>query len=311
MRKPIVFLLLFMGLVSISGLIAWDWPLSSPVVVKDFAGDGGGVFFPGMVLQSRDEAARVKAMNDGEVIFQRQPGRRSPRVAWGGNSALLVDHVDGLRALYSGVEVDTDLPAKVRKNQDLGAVGTSAFFPDSHLWLVLFDRVQGGVVNPALVCTVLPDDRRPLIHSVSALWPDKAEAVALGNREETTQGSFRLFAWMRDLMPSVSSGSNAEGLPARIRVLLNGKIIFSIDKTALRMLDGRQSLVHTTAGHGSHRQFFGNGGSIDCGVVNLSDGNNRLEIIVADFAGNRSGAMYRIHYRSPLGQATGKSGSGR
>jgi len=303
-KAKIVFSLILFCLCLVPAF-SWDWPLSQPRLIKDFAGDENGQFFPGILVRSGDGHTIGKAMENGEIVYGRNPDDPRVQIPWGAARVTVIDHESGYRGIYGGLDANnTAIPARTEKGtnwfikagQEIGALTGTVFADDPHCLIAIIDQRHSGFVNPLLLLPDIREKRLPIIHSVQLAWNKNDKPTILHDRTEAISGQPRLFAYIRDYFPGFNK--QIAGLPRSIQVSLNGTPSYTFAKTALRTKDGRTYLAQSPDGDYDH--FYMDEGLIDLGLLTLKEGQNRIEIRVNDGVGNRAGAMYRIswHKRS-------------
>lgn len=311
-KLPII-TLSFLCLLGGTDLHAWDWPLEKPYIQKDFAGDYWGGFFPGLMISSQVQGATVKSMADGELVFVRQDANGRVKVPWLATTALVLDHDKGMRLVYSGMEEapyqswlrsgPSSKELMYREGQALGVLpSTDPGKKESdaaRLLVTAYDILKGLVVNPVVLAPALPDQRRPIIHTVELQWEKDGPLESLPARTEAKGPTAVLYAYLRDYLQVPGNKDSAAGLPALVQVSLNGQTVFRMEKLGLWSRSGAMALVRTFGSGGEFSNFYLSEGRMKLANLTLKDGVNRLELMASDYAGNRSGSQYRITWKAP------------
>jgi len=297
-RLPVLGVLFFVAVGSNVWIAAWVWPVDVPLVLKDFAGEAAGGFFTGVLLSNATSELplTVMAIQAGEIVYEKHGQFRRSRVPWGKERSIVVDHDDGVRAVYGGLaQVHGSAPATVvlKQGDALGDAVGAGYFSGRHVSLQLLDTRRGGFINPLIVLPLLKDERSPVIHDIRIAWQEGDAMVDFKDRAETVWPRPRIFAHVRDYFGG--NGALNSGIPWSVKLLLNGQEQFVFEKYAIVFTGFSQMLQK---GNGmTPLRVFGHNGYMDLGQINLKEGVNRVEVRASDRAGNRSGVSFRLNYR--------------
>lgn len=139
-------------------LEAWEWPASEAALRSGFLVRDDGLPSRGISFEPTDEP--IRAAHAGEITFSGGRDRFTPGFVQPQGGYIVVDHGNGFRALYDGIEPGAR-SGEVRIRDILGR-------PDANsVRFSVFDMVDGVYANPLDLLPRRWSDRGPQIDSVS------------------------------------------------------------------------------------------------------------------------------------------------
>jgi hypothetical protein len=264
-------------LVGASVLGAWQWPVSEFSIVAGFGEPRSGGVSPGVLLVS--ESGQIMPAEEGEVVFSLRGDGGSSVIPSGLGNFLVLEHEGGFRSLYAHLD-ESAAPEQRRltARQPLGTVGETGFSPGNALRFRVIDVKRSAYVNPMVLLPELEDEAAPRIEDVvlsragRRIWPTGGAPVGTG--------SAALSARIYD--PPARGPYRGDAPAHSMMVFLNGQETFSLALETLSMQAGRLVISpdHPTD------ELYGANLRVRLGTVELSPGENLLEIIARDVAGN-------------------------
>jgi hypothetical protein len=275
-------------LVTAGAAAAIDWPAAGGVPVSNFAQNDGGTPLLGVTFVYEGP---LYAVEQGEVIFQRNAVERvsglpSPLGSW-----IAADLGDGLVSIYARYEGEAEaaISSHIEKQQIIAQAGTSGASKNeaTGFYLSFFDRKERRWVNPAAVLDPMPDTIPPQIGAVR-LKNAENETVNLAQTRTIKQGRYAIFTESSDMV----DGGTRPLAPSNLAAFVNGAEAGTVLFDTLSARDGvlmmyRNALV--PAG-----QIYADPTAYETGEFWFSRGIVMLEIVVGDRAGNTRTASYRI-----------------
>ena len=133
MRRQVLASVFFL-LAATSGL-AWQWPVSDPVVVETFGHNRSGAFQRGMLVAGG--AQPIFPVSAGEIVYVHS---ESDSPASGLGNYVVVEHAQGFRSLYAHLEsVTASSGMTVDETTALGSVGESGMVMGRYLEFYILD----------------------------------------------------------------------------------------------------------------------------------------------------------------------------
>lgn len=277
--------LVLVATVAGSSLGAWQWPLSGFDIEVSFGEPTPAGVSPGLDLVS--EGGPVMPADEGEVVFSFDPAARADGIPHGLGSFLVLEHEGGLRSLYAHLERSgADAANSVSSGDALGEVGRTGFSGGNTLSFRIIDVERGAYVNPMILLPELEDGTAPVITDATlargtATFPARTgAAMPVGTAELTA----RVFD------PASGGPYRSEATPHSIVVFVNGQEEFSV-------------VIETLGGSGGELTFadgrpaeslYTDEGRFRLGRVEIGPGNNLIELIAEDHAGNERVVSFRI-----------------
>ncbi|PIE04821.1 MAG: hypothetical protein CSA76_02245 [Spirochaetales bacterium] len=134
---------------------ARQWPDSQQALVSSFAAARQGAFSRGLHFETSEE--RVQAWGDGELIWSSSEYNSA---SLPGKGLVVLEHEDGFRSTYEGVDVRPDLKDKVSEGDWLGYSGISGWS------FIVTDFRQGRIVDPLGLLPARVIEGRPRLGSI-------------------------------------------------------------------------------------------------------------------------------------------------
>ncbi len=299
---------------------AYQWPVSAPRVVKNFASPRDGEFFAGLRLavEGKGAGARlqqpgtaaetaagtaardVHPVDQGEILFRQAEGYREKPFS-GGGSMTVVHHKGGLRSFYAGLEFTGERLLAGSGADDGGPSESGTVTPYSILGrpasgqeafrFYLYDTQRERFVNPFLVLPPFRDEEAPRLSGLVLVDEGGQTYPLRGDRLEPAV--YRLRGRVSDRIGGESAG--AATVPYSISLFLNGNAVRTVTFDALEVQGGEWVLASLKEGR--YSEVYGPGDSFVLGNMRLNTGRNILEIILRDIAGNETVRTYRIEVR--------------
>jgi hypothetical protein len=269
-----------------TGLYAIDWPVADVAPERNFAQNDGGAPLLGMTFASEGS---IYAVEEGEVVFEQNAGRRASGLPSPLGSWMAVDLGNGLVSIYGRYDKsESGLSSHIEKQQVIAQAGKSGAYEKNGFYFSFFDRKDRRWINPAVVIVnPIPDTRPPSIDAVRLKGPDK-KLVNLAQTRVIKQGSYAIFAEVNDM---VDSGTKPLA-PNSIAVFVNGSEAGTLIFENFSARDGtllayRNALIPAA-------QIYAEPNSYEVGEFWFSRGIATLEIIASDRVGNTRTASYRL-----------------
>ena len=266
---------------------AFEWPVVDPQIVRTFGEQTGDHLLSGMVLQSPQEAVRPIA--DAELVFSYRADSDYSSLPRGLGDFVVVEHSANMRSIYGYLDLHVPPTAdgdwRFGLERSIGRTGASGVATGQQLFLSIMDTEAESVVNPLLLLPPLMDPQAPVIRGAALLNQDGA--VELGPGLRVAAGRYQLGVDARDLRDGAAFA--APLAPYRLELFVNGVQQNRLAFDALVEQDGQRVLI-TQGGETpgvSLRQLY-NGTRIVVGAATLAGGQVRLQIVVADYAGNEA-----------------------
>ncbi len=269
MNKVIRFLLVSFTLsVVVFTVDSREWPDNPAYVQEPFGAARGGHFSRGLSFLS--EGQRVRSWSGGEVIWTSDSG----------DGLLVVEHEDGFRSSYSGIEMRPDLSRNVSRGEWLGYAGEDS-------WLFeITDIKQSRIVDPI---TLLPS--RTNISSA----PVGIVELVNGNRHLELMDEVELppGRWTVVVSDFLSSGLIA--IPVEVSLFWVGESIGSLRFDALEESDN--GVVLKTPEPFLFQHVYNPDGQLWFPDVLLNAGKGTLELRIRDEIGRVVSRSWKLTVR--------------
>jgi hypothetical protein len=266
---------------------AIDWPVAGEALASNFARNDGGSPLLGATFVYEGP---LYAVEEGEVIFQRNAAERvsglpSPLGSW-----IAVDLGDGLVNIYARYgKSEVDVSSHIEKQQIIAQAGTSGASENETdgFYFSFFDRKERRWINPAAIINPMPDTGQPQIGAVR-LKNAESGTVSLAQTRTIKQGRYAIFTEVSDTVDGGTRPLAPNSLAAFVNGAEAGTLLFEnfSARDGLLMVY-RNALVPTS-------QIYAEPNAYEAGEFWFSRGIATLEIIVGDRAGNTRTASYRI-----------------
>lgn len=264
----------------------WQWPVSEVAIEVSFGEPTDEGISPGLKIVSG--TAQVESAAGGEVVFGLEAGETAHAVPHGLGSFLVLEHEGGFRSLYAHLDRDEGAPRTgYDEGEALGAVGRTGFAGGNTLGFRIVDTERGAYVNPLLLLPELPDEVPPAVEEV-ALFRGEQEFPLLRGAALPT-GTYELLARIYD--PARSGPYRDAASPYAVTVFANGRQRFEV---ALETLTGEEDGAVSFAADRPAAELYRPDGRLRLGRVSVGLGNNLIEIVAEDYAGNERVASFQI-----------------
>lgn len=267
MRIALGFLLLIQSLT----LVALQWPVGEPLLIRTFGESEEGVLETGIRVGSPSGA--VRPYLPGEMIF-RDTRHYGPGVDQG---VIVLQHDNGFRSCYGRLEPaqNTKERSYFKEEDQLGRVTEILRFSvrdvESNLW-----------VNPLFMFTAPRDRFEPRIEEVLLVSGD--QTLDLSRNPIVPSGDYRLLLRVTDRIDR----EDLPVFPYQIKVRYLGSVIFSLSLDSLSL---REGVVAFEDNRRERREIsFTDEGLIDGGILSIGSGRGELEVEAVDYSGN-----HRVH----------------
>ena len=261
-------------------LLAYQWPVSGPVVVGTFAQNSFGGFLRGISIVGRSPV--VQPVERGELVFYSTgPGGAGVPSVLG--EFAVIEHQGNLRSVYGHLALDKELSEGGKTffeaHDELGSVGDSGIAEGAQLFLSVRDLELEQTVNPCLILPPLEDRTRPVIRNAT---------LKSGNTEVTLppQGGLPAGQWeiSMDIFDEASVRYFRPTAVYRVAVYVNGQETFQLAFDAIKDMAGIPRVYPSK--DLSWNDVYAGDWRMRLGTVDLRRGMANIEVIVRDFAGN-------------------------
>ncbi len=290
MKLPTVFLSLLVAF----PLVAYDWPAVDVQVSRTFGQLILGQVLPGLEMVTTD--SNLLAPEKGDLLFLFRPGHQTiQNLPSGLGGFLVLAHEDSLRTVISRIDPE---PAKrqFQRGEPVGKAQVEVGVAESRHRLFVFDQQLGEIVNPFLIYPPVPDARGPVFLDVQVIEEGQETPVSLFGQASLAVGYWQVSIQITDPTP-LTTGFKKEktseiqrGIYA-IEAYLNGAELFNVSLDSLLEKGGVWQVKGIAI---PFSKVLRTEKEWNLGQVFFNEGNNILEIVVRDFAGNGSGKTFRI-----------------
>ena len=274
-------------------LSAYDWPAADVQVSRTFGQRVGSEVLPGVEIVTN--ASSLIAPEKGDLVFLSRPGATVQDLPSGLGGFVMLSHEDNLRTVVSRI-----LPEAERKTfqrgEPLGRVTADAGQQQSRHRLFVFDQQLGELMNPLLVYPPLVDKKAPLFYDVEVLAENSKDPQSLFGKSVLPVGYWEVMIDISDPSTLFSGlpgekGSEIQRGIYTIETYLNGSELFNMSLDSLHEKAGAWIVKGMTD---PLDKFLLNDRRWLLGQVFFNEGNNILEVVVRDFAGNETGKTFRV-----------------
>lgn len=273
--KAYLFISLLLILVTVS-LSCREWPDDSAYVQRAFGASVDGNFSRGVGFRS--DGQRVSSWSDGEVIWTSDLSIGPEKVP--GEGLVVIEHDDGFRTTYRGIESRPDLNNEVYGGDWIGYAGKDRWIFE------VADSERSRIVNPI------------------SLLPSRTDTIELPiDRVELTRGSNSLELkdgmdlnpgrWTVLIHNSPSGTGNAT--PLEISLYWVGERIGNIRFSAITYSE--DGVVLETPEQKKYKQIYNSNGEIWFPDVLLNSGRGTLELWIRDETDRVSSKSWGISVR--------------
>lgn len=238
-----------------------EWPDDTSYVQTAFAASVGSNFSRGVGFRS--DGQRVSSWSDGEVIWVSESSIGLENVP--GEGLVVIEHEDGFRSSYRGIESRPELSDEVSRGDWLGYAGEERWIFE------IADSEKFRIVNPISLLPsrtdtpVLPIDRVELTRGASPL--------ELKDGMDLNPGRWTVV--IHD-----SAAGNGQAIPLEISLYWVGERIGNIRFDALAYSE--EAVVLEMPEQKEYKQIYNRNGQIWFPDVLLNSGRGTLELRIRD-----------------------------
>ncbi|MFO7781624.1 MAG: M23 family metallopeptidase [Spirochaetia bacterium] len=264
---------------------AWTWPVEEFTIDLGFGMPTDGGLSPGLELVA--QTGPVGAAAEGELVFAFDAENRRRTIPHGLGSFLVLEHEGGFRSLYAHLDRESgETSVEFAEAEELGVVGRTGLSGGNTLGFRVIDSERNAYVNPMILLPELEDGTAPRIEDVR-LSRGSAN-VSVGRGASVPQGPARLSALVYD--PGADGPYRGDTAPYAVTVFANGRESFSLAFETISSSGGQIRV----SGQYTRGDLFDDEGRLRLGSVEIAPGDNLIEIIAEDHAGNERVASFQI-----------------
>ena len=243
---------------------AREWPDESSIVQEPFGAAQGDHFSRG--LSFRSEGQRISAWSNGEVIWIAET--ENPPGTVPGEGLVVLEHSDGFRSSYRGIERRPDLKDRVSGGEWLGYAGNNAWVFE------ITDVERSRIVDPI---SLLPTRK-----DMSPVSIGQVEMMRGSNRLNISDGmELKPGRWIVIINDVFSDNSRA--IPVEISLFWVGERIGSLRFDAIAETD--EGIVMEIPDPRSYEFIYNSNGQVWFRDVLLNTGKGTLELRIRDETG--------------------------
>lgn len=291
MKNRFCFLLLMLGGFP---LLAYDWPAVDVQVAKTFGQRVVGQVLPGLEIVTSDSS--LLASDRGDLLFLFRPnGQTIQNLPSGLGGFVVLAHEDSLRTVIT--RIDPEPPKRqFQRGEPVGKAQADVGLSESRHRLFVFDQQLGEIVNPFLIFPPVPDGRGPVFLDVQVIEEGQTAGLSLFGQSTLAVGYWQVTIQITDPSPLVTGFSKERtsetqrGIYA-IEAYLNGSELFNVSLDSLQEKSGFWQVKGINS---AFDKVLLTDKEWNLGQVFFNEGNNILEIVVKDFAGNGTGKTFRV-----------------
>jgi hypothetical protein len=207
----------------------------------------------------------------------------------------MLAHEDNLRTVVAHLEPGP-VQKRFQRGEPLGAVSVDAGQSESRHRLFVFDQQLGELVNPLLIYPPVADKKVPLFLDVVILSETGTTPESLFGKSVLPVGYWKVMIDITDPSPLLTGMTKEKSTEIQrgiysIEAYLNGTELFNTSLDSLHEKGGVWLIKGLTE---PLNKVLIDDKRWMLGLVFFNEGNNILEIVVRDFAGNETGKTFRI-----------------
>ena len=254
-------------------LFSLDWPKKGPIVTRSFGVPDIGEFVSSVSITSRSD--EVFAIAEGRIVYKRPGTDVSP-------SLLIIEHANGLRSVYRGLNILDFEDSVIEKGQLIGK--------GLEISLEISDPVSGQFFNPETLLPKLTDKKAPRVVYFGFMQNDKLYEIS--NDKKFFSGDAEFLLICEDIRGD--------------KLLSPYSIAFYIDGLRQKeyvfdslSYNGKEYLFLWAPSFGSIVKRIDDKSYFSFGKTRLLPGEVKLEIYIKDINGNQTEAAYSIIVSRP------------
>ena len=268
-------LLIFILFLSVSLLVAYQWPNEAGEIAFSFGSFRQGVVSKEITI-AYDSAISIRPIEMGSLLFVQQANCDIMPVRAG--STVIMQNSNHIRSIYSYLDNVTvtstlfeNLPFATARNRD----GYYTFN------FALYDNQLNQFVNPLLFLPLMSQlNTAPVIHNISLLDPF-GNLIPITSGLTLPSGHYELLAYATQA--SLLGPHNHRILPYNFTVEFMGNIITRLELSAFITASAGRALLHSSD-IGSHNMYASNG-MLRLASLNLTPGQFFITVRVANIFG--------------------------
>jgi len=269
-------------------LYGFDWPIEEKTIVSTFGQACGSQFSTGIKIGTREQD--VKPITEGEICFYSEINNSPHAIPSGLGNYCILEHQGGLRSVYSHLKDGSILLSKTffEDNDVIGVTGISGASYIPNINLTVIDTEYNQIMNPLLLLPPVSDANAPVIQAVYI----KRDEGIIRMQEQNSMP-----AGHAEIILSVyDPGENVKYFnpmaPFELLLLVNGIEVKRLIFEGLEQQIHEISLINSDSVQSD--ELFIEDTMMNLGQIQLSPGNNRIEITASDFLGNETTTIITI-----------------
>lgn len=295
--KRYTYLIFCLFFLAVSALVfsafAYQWPVRNLLLTATFGESRWDHYHSGIDLGGGEQP--VFPVEAGEIIYYYEEHEHPDSLPAGYGSFVVMEHEQGIRSVYAHLKPGTLATDSglVLTDTPIGLIGESGGSFGKHLHLEIIDQDLDQIINPLVPLPGIVDSTNPDIEDIY-LIPDSRKAgqekIRLEKRNVLPAGSYQLLVRTWDLSEYVEYFNPMA--PYRITVYINGAEIHTITFESIRFVAGKNCMYESDSI--GFESLYEDQWLYRIGIIGLQPGTARLEVIVADLAGNESISVRQI-----------------
>ncbi|MFP4362288.1 MAG: M23 family metallopeptidase [Spirochaetia bacterium] len=266
----------------------FQWPTQGRVITATFGESRWDHFHSGIDLGGGRQ--NIYAVDEGEVVYYYEEDQRYNPIPTGLGNFLVLQHQRGIQSLYAHLyqgSLETNI-FDIASGDVIGLTGASGYSIGTHLHLTFYNIQSQSSINPLLLLPEMEDTVPPEIHSASLIQDE--QELSMTDNMSVRAGSYGLKLHVSDQSHAVQY--YLPMAPYSIEVYLNGTEVIGVSFETITENNGELTL-----GENSNRtfdNFYYEMDVFNLGEINLIPGENRVEFVAGDRAGNSSAQSFIV-----------------
>ncbi len=254
-----------------------QWPDSSQAVTSSFASAIEDGFAMGMEFETPEE--RVTAWGSGELIWHSSEEGSSPLADEG---MVVVEHSDGFRSYYCGLDVRPELKNNVLEGEWLGYSGLEGWR------FVISDFRQGRIVNPLGLLPVRTVENPPRLGLIE---------LSRGGEILTVENGMSIAPGRWSLTVDAVHNNAGNAIPVEISLYWLGTLAGFVKFDSLEETNG--FVVLNSSRPMAFDEVYISGGQLVFHDISFNEGRGNLELRIKDEKGNVLSREWNLVVRNP------------